>query len=528
MSIFSKGCQECDQDNLSPILLLICAIHERCTRKMFDFYHEKCDIFITMLRSHVLIVDDDKAFARKLAGALQGLFRIETCHSEADFRKKFAVNRYDLLIMDMRLEKDREGLDLLKEVLDQDPMQAAIVMTAYADMETYTDAIQSGALNYFDKHEFSPALIARTIEAILQQGRLQRRLAVVEQRLETSEPLEIIGASAEIKQIGELLRRAAENGDMPVFITGEPGSGKELVARNIHRLSRRRADGAFVYAACGRMSPNEVQSTLFGSVQGVEPRRPRESRGWTDDARGGVLFVDGITKFNGSARSALLDFIESHSFLRVGGKQRIEVDAQVVIAVSDTAERDSVVGEIREVLVGRLGGMEIHVPALRDRVEDIPLIAQYALQNLYRHGRTQARSFRGAAIGVLESLPWPGNVMELKSAIEYAATRADVAEVREIGPEHLPFSVSESPFRSPEAPGALDYQLHLARSELALVESAIERFETTKKSEIAGHLGYHDRFKFTRRIRRNLETYPTLQREFPKTAGLFPARSDKK
>src|ERR1035437_5232252 len=130
-----------------------------------------------MKRPQVLIVDDDRDYAAKLAGALEGLFEIETCHSESDFRERFAVGRYDLLIMDMRLEKDREGLTLLKEVVAQDPLQAAIVMTAYADTETYTDALESGALTYLDKREFSPALIARTVDAIVRQNKLRKRMS---------------------------------------------------------------------------------------------------------------------------------------------------------------------------------------------------------------------------------------------------------------------------------------------------------------------------------------------------------------
>jgi DNA-binding NtrC family response regulator len=479
-----------------------------------------------MSRPLLLIVDDDKTFVCKLADALDGLFDIEACYSETEFRQRFAIGKYDLLMMDMRLEKNKEGLELLKEVLAQDPMQAAIVMTAYADMETYTDAIQSGALNYLDKREFSPALIARTVEAILQQGQLRKRLAAVENRLEISDPLEIIGLSATIKQVGELLRRVAEDGNIPVLVTGEPGSGKELVARNIHRLNSRRAEGPFICVPCGRLPRGAAQSTLFGSTQGLERRGSRESRGRTDDAKGGILFVNGITGLDDFARSALLNFIESGSFMRVGRNRRIEVDTQVIIAASDTEGRTAAFGEIHKTIIERCSGVEIHVPALRERVEDIPLISQYMLQNLYRQGRTQARSFRSAAITVLESLSWPGNVRELKSAVEYAAIQADAAGIREIGPEHLPQSASETPVRLNSAPAAMDYHLHLARAELLLVEIAIERFETTKIEDLAGKLRYNNRFTFSRRIRSKLEAYPLLGSEFPNTARLF--KTDKR
>ncbi len=196
--------------------------------------------------AHVLIVDDDRAFAGKLARALEGMFRVESCHTEAEFRERFTVGRFDLIIMDMRLEKDREGLVLLKEALAQDSSQAAIVMTAYADTESYTDALASGALTYLDKHEFSPTLIARTVEAIVQQAALRRQVAALQWRLDATEPGEIIGTSTGIRQVREGIRRAADDGRAPVAIIGEPGTGRSLVARNIHHLSRRRADGPFV------------------------------------------------------------------------------------------------------------------------------------------------------------------------------------------------------------------------------------------------------------------------------------------
>lgn len=476
-----------------------------------------------MSRPRLLIVDDDRGFAAKLAGALEGLFHVETCHSEAEFHDQFAVGRYDLLIMDMRLKEHQEGLDLLKEALARDPMQAAIVMTAYADTETYADAIGSGALTYLDKREFSPALIARTIEAIVEQGVLRKRLAAAEQRLEASEPQEIIGISAGIKEVSEQLRRAAEDGEIPVLIVGEPGSGKELAARNIHRLSRRRAEGPFVHASCGRTHSGGVAASIFGAVQLTAGDRARDSKCRIDEARGGVLFVDGVAGLDASECLAFAQLIETGFFNRTGETARIEADAQVVVSVQGLIPEAAHLDEIRAAIVSR-GGIEARIPPLRERQEDISLIAQYTLQCLYRLGRTQARSFRAAALTMLDAQPWPGNVRELKGAIEYAAVRADATGDREIGMEHLPQIDLQGPKIPNGSSTALDYQAHLARAELGLVELAIERFETTKKSALAERLRYNDRFIFSRRMRRTLTVYPGLQREFPKTAALFSDR----
>jgi len=478
--------------------------------------------------NRILIVDDDRRFAGRLAGALEGIFRVEKCHSEAEFRQHFAVGRFDLVIIDMRLEKDREGLDLLKEVLAQDSAQAAIVMTAYADVESYTDALASGALTYLDKHEFSPVLIARTVEAIVQQVGLGRRVAALERRLDASTPTEIIGVGEPIRQVRDAIRRAADDGRAPVLIVGPPGAGKKLAAANIHRLSRRRSDGPLLTGACGRLAADALGTVIFGHFQRLENGRNRETKGWVDEARGGVLVLEGLSAADDTVVSALVDCLRTGFFQRTGGGRSVEADVQLVVCITADGPSVGASGRVPGALIEKEGGIEIRLPALHERIEDIPLLAQYALQNLHRAGQTHARSFRGAALAVLESLPWPGNVRELNSAVAYSAIRADANGDREIGPEHLPQSLSDAPSlaTNPTA-GVLDYQLHLARAELGLVEAAIARFEIARKTDLAEHLRYRDRFTFVRRMRRIMEKYPALAREFPKVRELFEPKKER-
>jgi len=461
-----------------------------------------------MQRARVLIVDDDAAYAKKLAGALDGLFRVETCHSESNFRKRFEPGRYDLLIVDMRLEKDREGLTILREALAADPMQAAIVMTAYADMETYTDALEAGAMTYLDKAEFSPALIARTVDAIVEQARLRRRMNDLEERIRATEPLEIIGASPEVRRVRDEIRHAAES-DAPVILLGGPGSGKELAARNIHRLNRRRAEWPFIRAACGRGLRDDLMACLFGHVQGLGKRSASASRGWIEEARGGVLFLDGIQGLDDAAWEAARSLMDSGRCKHPVTRRKIEADAQIVVAerpLCARIEQDVAKATVR-----------IAIPDLREHIEDIAILAQYVLQGLYRDGRTGARSLRGAALAVLERLSWPGNVRELRSAIAYAAVRADAAGEREIGPEHLPANAGEPGGGISVSVQGFNYQHHLARAELALVETAIETFGVKTKTDLARRLGYNDRFVFARRIRKCLAAYPALTAEYPRT-----------
>jgi DNA-binding NtrC family response regulator len=496
--------------------------HFRKVRKeKLAFYNIVCDDFVTMARPSVLIVDDDSEFLSKLKGVLDGIFNVRTCSSVVEFREHFVVGRFELIIIDVRLEKDREGLDLLREILAQDASQTAIVMTAYADIETHADALQSGAVTYLDKHEFSPVLIARTVQAIAQQVVLRRQVTALERRLAPVEPLEISGVR--MRDVRDAIRTAANDDRMPVVIVGEPGTGKEVIASNVHHLSRYRSDGPFIMGNCGRLTPPMFHKAAFGAFERSASRRVVESKGWVDEAKSGVLFLNDPTMTDGSIRAALSNLVLASRFCRSGDDRALEANVQVIFAVSARDNLDSAVVAARA-LNNSAGGMEIFVPPLRERIDDIPLLANHALQNLYRDGRTQVRSFQETALSVLEALPWPGNIRELKSAVEYGAIRADAVGAREIGPEHLPQSISEAPKPATGVPAVLDYQLNLARAEVRLVESAIVGLAMKKKGDLARTLQYADRFTFARRIRRLLSAYRGLAQECPNAAELFSPR----
>lgn len=482
-------------------------------------HHAPSDITIHVQKARILIIDDDEAYAGKLARALEGSIQIEICPSESDFRKQFVPGRYDLLIVDMRLEKDREGLSILHEAMNADPMQAAIVMTAYADMETYADALEAGAMTYLDKAEFSPALIARTVDAIIEQARLRRRMNVLEERIRASDPLEIIGASPAMRRVRDGVRRAAES-DTNAILLGGPGSGKEHAARNIHRLNRRRMEGPFIRAACGRGLREDLTACLFGQVPGLGKQNAATSRGWIVEAQAGVLFLDGIEGLEDAAWAAIRSLMESHRCKHPLNGLTIEVDAQIIVADRPGCSR------IERDLAKAKQAVRVAIPDLCEHIEDIAILAQYVLHELYREGRTRTRSLRSATLAVIERQSWPGNVRELQSAIAYAAVRADAAGEREIGPEHLPANAGVTGGDISISVQGFDYQRHLALAEMKLVEEALETFGMLTKADLARRLGYNDRFVFVRRIKKCLAAYPDSTIEFPKTREMMAGRKD--
>nr|VFJ63765.1 MAG: two-component system, NtrC family, response regulator AtoC/two-component system, NtrC family, response regulator GlrR [Candidatus Kentron sp. DK] len=502
--------------------------------KNFENNNASCDNIVTMPKPKLLIVDDDPAFAAKLTGALEGLFHVDVCHSEREFHERYAMGRFALIIMDMRLEEDREGLALLKAVHAQDPQQPAIVMTAYADASSHIDAIESGALTYLDKREFSPGLIARTVEALVRQGVLHRRVAELERQLASWEPLEIIGASEAIRRVQSRLQRAADNGRAPVLLVGEPGSGRELAARNIHRMSRMRSDGPFVTAFSSRFRETEIEERLFGATRRSVNGDSSDAKGLMEEARDGVLLLNDAHALDGGTLEALSRYPETGAFRRAGGESDIGTDVQLVFSTTPTEPNDIKANDTKadplRVMVERCGGISIVIPPLRERREDIPLLAQYMLQTLYRRGETRIRSLRETAIAIMEAFPWPGNVHELKNTVASAATRADAMGAKEIAPEHLPRRLLDSATQATSMDATIpaqDYRHHLAWAELNLVASSMETFSTTKQADLAKILGYNDRYTFARRIRRCFNAYPELDREFPKVRELFADRNGK-
>jgi len=462
----------------------------------------------------ILICDDSDKFRTAVTKALGGAFVIGEADSIAAFWRTFKPCTFDLIILDMRLEKGREGLELLRKIRSYDELQPVIMASAYGDTDAVLAAAEAGALMFLHKKDFSPDLLARMVEAVLQQAALRRQLLVAQNRTVLDEVLGLSSRNHLLKQALKLAQRAADCEHAFVLVAGEYGSGAEMIAQVIHTRSRRRCEAPFV--AVSDFSGGEVERELLGSAGQIDaPRR----RGCLEQANGGVLYLESPQGFPATARSRLAQVIQERGILLHPEGVSVPLDFQLVVgSLPENAAAN------REWLESAAQGgeiVEIYLPALRDRKEDIPLLATYYLQEYRRRCGGAARTLAQDALTLLETYSWPGNLYELKTVIEGAAVQAVAMGDAEIKAQYLPLRFSgQSEGERPLS----DYRTCLAQAELDLVNKALRRNASLNKTELAGLLGYTDRFAFSRRVRKAIVDFPALGHVYPDVKRLFGMR----
>lgn len=462
----------------------------------------------------ILICDDNDKFRTEVIKTLGGAFVVSEADSIAAFWRTFKPCTFDLIILDMRLEKGREGLELLRKIRSYDELQPVIMVSAYGDTDAVLDAAEAGALMFLHKKDFSPDLLARMVEAVLQQAALRRQLLVAQNRTALDEVLGLSSRNPLLKQALKLAQRAADREHAFVLVAGEYGTGSEMIAQVIQTRSRRRCEAPFV--AVSDFSGGEVERVLLGSTgQLAAPRR----RGSLEQANGGVLYLESPQGFPETARNRLVQVIQERKILLLPEDVSVPLDFQLVVgSLPENASAN------RSWLESAAQGgeiVEIYLPALRDRKEDIPLLATYYLQEYRRRCGGAARTFAQDALTLLETYSWPGNLYELKTVIEGAAVQAVAMGDAEIKAQYLPLKFSGQ--REGEHP-LLDYRTCLAQAEIELVNEALKRNANFNKTELAGLLGYTDRFAFSRRVRKAMVDFPALGNAYPDVRRLFGMR----
>ncbi|NMC69243.1 MAG: sigma-54-dependent Fis family transcriptional regulator [Myxococcales bacterium] len=381
----------------------------------------------------VLVVDDDESIREFCSRVLAGTgVCVVTCGSGAQAIELLARGGFDLAILDIRLP-DWRGTDVLEWMRAGAPCTSVIVSTAYASLDLVVEAMRKGAVDFLVK-PVSPEALRDAVHRAL--GRRSMPAAV-----STSAPApppapaadglgQLVGRSAAMTQVHDLLRRVGPT-DSTVLITGESGTGKEVVARTIRSLSPRR-DKPFVVVDCGALVGTLFESELFGHVRGSFTGATSTKHGRLELADGGTVFLDEIANVTPDIQAKLLRVIQEREFTRVGSNQVVPVDVRILAATSRNLMEEIRAGRFREDLYYRLCVVPIVLPPLRQRADDIPLLAEHFLARYAPPGRRM--SFSPAALQVLLRHSWPGNVRELQNTVERAVVlaRGDVIEPRDL------------------------------------------------------------------------------------------------
>lgn len=388
---------------------------------------------MTLRTGKILAVDDNEDILFALKLLLKPVVeKIETVNKPEKIPELLAKESWDVILLDMNFTKDaisgQEGLHWLSLILQADPDAVVIFITAYGDAEKAVKAIKSGATDFVLKPWHNEKLIATIHSALkLRQSRVelhglrqkQREIcAVLDQPF-----VEFIGKSEEMERVFNTIKKVAAT-DANVLILGENGTGKELVARALYRNSLRK-DEVFISIDLGSITETLFESELFGHEKGAFTDAKTMKQGRFEIASGGTLFLDEIGNMTPQMQTKLLTAIERREVTRVGGIKPVAIDVRLICATNNDIHKDVEEGKFRQDLLYRVNTVEIHLPPLRERISDIPLLADHFLKIYIKKYRKNIRGFLSAAIKKLTQYSWPGNVRELQHAVERAVIMAD-------------------------------------------------------------------------------------------------------
>ncbi len=341
-------------------------------------------------------------------------------------------NTYDCIIVDLDMP-GLNGVQVIGKAKELSPDTEAVVLTGKSSMESAIAALRHGAFDYLTK-PCKLVEIEALLNRVIQKRELTNKFRALQRRLETAEgPCRLVGDSPSIERVKKLIAKVAPT-DSTVLILGETGTGKELVARAVHDQSAR-ATMPFVAINCGALPESLIESELFGHRKGSFTGADEHRVGLFEVADGGTLFLDEIGELPKPMQAKLLRVLESGEIRRVGENQSLTVDVRVVCATHRRLEQMVEQGDFRQDLMFRVNTFEIQLSPLRERVEDIPQLAQHLLKRFRQHLRTGDQLFTPEAMEKLQQHEWPGNVRELANAVEHASILCDELP---IGAEHLP------------------------------------------------------------------------------------------
>ncbi len=377
----------------------------------------------------LLIVDDEMSVRDSLAKWFgEDGYEVGTAESASEALTRVAETAYDVALVDIKM-RGTDGIELQRRLHEIYPDMLVIIMTGYASVETAIAALKNGAYDYINK-PLDPEETAHLISKAMAHRRTQQEnIRLKETVAEIARPSDIIGQSAAMKRIFDAIETVAPT-DATVLITGESGTGKELVARAVHAGSTRRFH-PMVVIHCGALTETLLESELFGHEKGAFTGAQYRKKGKFEIAEGGTVFLDEIGDISLKTQTDLLRVLQEREIVRVGGNQTIKVDFRCVAATNKNLEQLIEEGKFRPDLYYRLNVFHIELPALRERLEDVPLLVDHFVRKFVREMNKKITRVSPAAMALLQQQEWPGNIRELENAVERAMVVGQEPELRE-------------------------------------------------------------------------------------------------
>lgn len=387
----------------------------------------------------ILVVDDEPEMRALLQDVLQEAgYRVSVSDGGREALRRLSEDDYGVVLTDLRM-KGMQGIELLTEIKRTAPEINVILMTAFGSVETAIEAMKQGAYDYLIKPIKNEELL-RVTERAIREAALRREVGRLRREvLKEYSFHQILGKSKAMREVFDLIRRVAAS-PTNVLITGESGTGKELAAKAIHYNSDRR-EGPFVPVNCAAIPEALLESELFGHVKGAFTDAKTDKRGLFEEAQRGTLFLDEISELPLTLQAKLLRAIQEREIRRVGATRAVSVDVRIIAATNLTLAEEVKAKRFREDLFYRLNVIEVRLPPLRERREDIPLLVEAFLRKCAEASRKEVCGMTESALALLMDYAWPGNVRELENVIERAVT---LARGEKIAPEDLPPAIQGS------------------------------------------------------------------------------------
>ncbi len=373
-------------------------------------------------KARILVVDDEeytRGFFTRLLGEEEG-YEVATAADGEEGLKLFTQRIFDLVLLDLQLPNNMDGMQVLQQIKKMQTDTVVIMISGHGTMEIAVQAVKMGAENFFSKPFNIPEILIDIEKALAYQKIFRENALLKEQITIQFENLNMIGSSSKIEEVFDRIKRVAP-GDANIFLIGESGTGKELAAQAIYKNSRR-SKKTFLTVNCGALTETLLETTLFGCVPNAYTGAPEKgAKGYFEVANGGTIFLDEIGEASLALQVKLLRVLQEGEFKKVGGTESLYSDVRIISATNRDLTKAVEEGKFREDLYWRINVIDIKMPPLRERKEDIPLLAHFFLKKFVEKGQKNVASISSEAMKLLMDFHWLGNVLQLRNVIEGSA-----------------------------------------------------------------------------------------------------------